>query len=55
MAGELADDLGAYFNQLDTVDQAEAAALAQLCRHLLTVAYETPARIRRARRLRPSA
>jgi hypothetical protein len=46
----LVGNAGAHFDELAPVDQAEAAALARLCRHLLTVVYETPARIRRAKR-----
>jgi hypothetical protein len=50
----LVGNAGAHFDELDPVDQAEAADLAQLCRHLITTVYETPARIRRARRPQPS-
>lgn len=49
----LVGNAGAHPDELEPVDQAEAADLARLCRHLVTVVYEAPARIRRARRLRP--
>jgi Domain of unknown function (DUF4145) len=45
---------GAHFDELEPVNRAEAADLARLCRHLITVVYETPARTRRARRPQPS-
>jgi Domain of unknown function (DUF4145) len=45
----LVGNAGAHPDQLEPVDQVEAADLARLCRHLLTMVYETPARIRRAR------
>jgi hypothetical protein len=45
----LVGNAGAHFDELAPVDQAEATTLAHLCRHLLTVVYEAPARIRRAR------
>jgi hypothetical protein len=50
----LVGNAGARFDELEPVEQAEAADLARLCRHLITVVYETPARIRRARRSQPS-
>jgi Domain of unknown function (DUF4145) len=50
----LVRNAGAHFDELEPVDQAEAADLARLCRHLITTIYETPARIRRARRPQPS-
>jgi predicted lysophospholipase L1 biosynthesis ABC-type transport system permease subunit len=50
----LVGNAGAHFDELAPVDQTEATALARLCRHLLTVVYETPARIRRARQPQPS-
>jgi hypothetical protein len=43
---------GAHPSTLDSVDPAEAQDLSQLCRRLLDVVYETPARIRRARTAR---
>jgi hypothetical protein len=50
----LVGNAGAHPDELEQVDQAEAADLARLCRHLVTVVYETPARIRRARQQRPA-
>jgi Domain of unknown function (DUF4145) len=50
----LIGNAGAHPDELEQVDQAEAADLARLCRHLVTVVYETPARIRRARQQRPA-
>jgi hypothetical protein len=46
----LVGNAGAHFDELASVDRAEAADLARLCRQLINVVYETPARIRRARR-----
>jgi hypothetical protein len=40
---------GAHPSTLDAVDLAEAQDLSQLCRRLLDVVYETPARISRGR------
>jgi len=45
----LVGDAGAHPEDLEPVTPAEAQDLAQLCRQLLSVVYETPARIRRAR------
>lgn len=45
----LVGNAGAHFDELAPVDRAEAADLARLCRQLINVVYETPARIRRAR------
>jgi hypothetical protein len=50
----LVGNAGAHFDELQPVEQAEASALARLCRHLITMVYETPAGIRRARQLQPS-
>lgn len=50
----LVGNAGAHLDELEQVNEAEAADLARLCRHLLTVVYETPARIRRARQPRPA-
>jgi hypothetical protein len=50
----LVANAAAHVDELEPVDQAEAADLARLCRHLITMVYETPARIRRARRPQPS-
>jgi hypothetical protein len=50
----LVGNAGAHPNELAPVEQAEAADLARLCRQLITVVYETPARIRRARQSRAS-
>jgi hypothetical protein len=50
----LVGNAGAHPDELEPVDQAEAADLARLCRDLITVVYETPARIRRARQQRPA-
>ncbi len=49
----LVANAAAHLDELAPVDQAEAADLSRLCRHLITMVYETPARIRRARRQRP--
>jgi hypothetical protein len=46
----LVGNAGAHFDELAPVDRTEAADLARLCRQLITTVYETPARIRRARR-----
>lgn len=48
----LVGNAGAHFDELAPVDRAEAADLARLCRQLINVVYETPARIRRARQAR---
>lgn len=45
----LVGNAGAHFDELAPVDQTEAAALGRLCRQLLSVVYEIPARISRAR------
>ena len=45
----LVGDAGAHSEALDPVTPAKAQDLAKLCRQLLTVVYEMPARIRRAR------
>jgi hypothetical protein len=45
----LVGNAGAHPDPLDEVDLDEASHLAQLCRRLIDVVYETPARIRRAR------
>jgi Domain of unknown function (DUF4145) len=50
----LVRNAGAHFDELEPVDQAEAADLSQLCRQLINVVYETPASIRRARQRQPS-
>jgi Domain of unknown function (DUF4145) len=50
----LVGNAGAHLDELEPVEQTEAAALARFCRHLLTMVCETPASIRRARRLQPS-
>jgi hypothetical protein len=50
----LVGNAGAHFDELEQVTQAEAADLSRLCQQLITVVYETPARIRRARRLQLS-
>jgi len=50
----LVGNAGAHFDELEPVDQAEAASLSRLCRNLITTVYETPARIRRARQPQPS-
>jgi hypothetical protein len=50
----LVGNASAHFDELEPVQQAEAADLARLCRHLITMVYETPARIRRARQPQPS-
>jgi len=50
----LVGNAGAHFDELDPVDQAEAAGLSRLCRNLINVVYESPARIRRGRRPQPS-
>jgi Domain of unknown function (DUF4145) len=50
----LVANAAAHLDELEPVDQAEAAALGRLCRHLLTMVYETPASIRRARQPQPS-
>lgn len=50
----LVRNAGAHVDKLEPIEQSEAADLAQLCRHLITTIYETPARIRRARRPQPS-
>jgi hypothetical protein len=42
---------GAHSEALDPATPAEAQDLAKLCRQLLTVVYEMPARIRRARQV----
>jgi hypothetical protein len=44
----------AHLDELEPVEQAEAAALGRLCRLLITMVYETPASIRRARQSQPS-
>jgi hypothetical protein len=46
----LVGNAGAHFDELAPVDRAEAVDLARLCRQLINVVYETPVRIRRARR-----
>jgi hypothetical protein len=48
----LVGNAGAHFDELAPVDRAEATDLARLCRQLINVVYETPARIRRARQAR---
>jgi hypothetical protein len=45
----LVGNAGAHPEDLDPVTLAEAQDLARLCRQLLTVVYELPAQIRRAR------
>ena len=50
----LVANAAAHLDELEPVEQAEAAALARLCRHLITMVYETPASIRRARQPQPS-
>jgi hypothetical protein len=45
----LVGDAGAHPEDLEPVTLTEAQDLAQLCRQLLSVVYEMPARIRRAR------
>jgi Domain of unknown function (DUF4145) len=50
----LVANAAAHVDELQPVDQAEAADLSRLCRQLITMVYETPARIRRARRARSS-
>jgi len=45
----LVGNAGAHPEALDPVTPSEAQDLARLCRQLLAVVYETPARIRRAR------
>jgi hypothetical protein len=45
----LVGDAGAHPENLEPVTPAEAQDLAQLCRQMLSVVYEMPARIRRAR------
>ena len=45
----LVGNAGAHFDPLDTVDQEEADALAEILRRLLEYVYEMPARIRRSR------
>jgi hypothetical protein len=49
----LVGNAGAHFDELEPVEQAESSALARLCRLLITMAYETPASIRRARQPQP--
>jgi hypothetical protein len=53
-AGEIRviGNAGAHPSTLAAVDLAEARELSQLCRRLLDVVYETPARISRARAAR---
>jgi len=48
----LVANAAAHLDELEPVDQAEAADLSRLCRQLINLVYESPARIRRARRLR---
>jgi hypothetical protein len=45
----LVGNAGAHPGALDPVTPADAQDLAKLCRQLLAIVYETPARIRRAR------
>jgi hypothetical protein len=51
----LVGNAGAHFDELAPVERAEAADLARMCRQLINVVYETPARIRRARQARPGS
>jgi hypothetical protein len=50
----LVANAAAHLDELEPVDQAEAAELARLCRQLISVVYEIDARIRRARQPQPS-
>ncbi len=50
----LVANAAAHVDELEPVEQAEAADLSRLCRQLISVVYEIDARIRRARQPQPS-